>query len=131
MKVFNETKFGHAYCLLISFILCIIFLADSVCDKEKIVDCTDILRPCKKTDYQFGVGESAISGGDSMDSMPVITIVQMKLEKELITYVEEYFTYDWQSFIGEVGGTFGLFLGVSMLTTLFDFIEFLQRSLQY
>ena len=44
-----------------------------------------------------------------------------------MTYVEEYFTYDWQSFIGEVGGTFGLFMGVSMLTTLFDLIEFIQR----
>ena len=51
-------------------------------------------------------------------------------EKELVTYVEEYFTYDWQSFIGEVGGTFGLFLGVSMLTTLFDLIDFVCHSLK-
>ena len=52
----------------------------------------------------------------------------MSIQNELVTYVEEYFTYDWQSFIGEVGGTFGLFMGVSMLTTLFDLIEFILRS---
>ena len=53
--------------------------------------------------------------------------VEIAFSNELVTYVEEYFTYDWQSFIGEVGGTFGLFMGVSMLTTLFDLIEFIQR----
>ena len=57
-----------------------------------------------------------------------MTLVEMSIQNELVTYVEEYFTYDWQSFIGEVGGTFGLFMGVSMLTTLFDLIEFILRS---
>ena len=56
-----------------------------------------------------------------------MTLVEMSIQNELVTYVEEYFTYDWQSFIGEVGGTFGLFLGVSMLTTLFDLIEFVGK----
>ena len=55
------------------------------------------------------------------------TRVEIAFSDELVTYVEEYFTYDWQSFIGEVGGTFGLFMGVSILTTLFDLIEFFQR----
>ena len=57
-----------------------------------------------------------------------MTLVEMSIQNELVTYVEEYFTYDWQSFIGEVGGTFGLFMGVSMLTTLFDLIEFILSS---
>ena len=57
-----------------------------------------------------------------------MTLVEMSIQNELVTYVEEYFTYDWQSFIGEVGGTFGLFMGVSLLTTLFDLIEFILRS---
>ena len=48
-------------------------------------------------------------------------------QKQMNTFFIEYFTYDWQSFIGEVGGTFGLFLGVSMLTTLFDLIEFVGK----
>ena len=55
------------------------------------------------------------------------TRVEIAFSDELVTYVEEYFTYDWQSFIGEVGGTFGVFMGVSMPTTLFDLIEFIQR----
>ena len=59
-----------------------------------------------------------------------MTLVEMSIQNELVTYVEEYFTYDWQSFIGEVGGTFGLFMGVSLLTTLFDLIEFILRSLK-
>ena len=57
-----------------------------------------------------------------------MTLVEMSIQNELVTYVEEYFTYDWQSFIGEVGGTFGLFMGVSLLTTLFDLIEFILSS---
>ena len=60
-----------------------------------------------------------------------MTYVEISIKNELVTYVEEYFTYDWQSFIGEVGGTFGLFMGVSLLTTLFDLIEFVFRSFKF
>ena len=38
--------------------------------------------------------------------------------------------YTSTSFIGEVGGTFGLFLGVSVFTTLFDLIKFFNYSLK-
>ena len=64
------------------------------------------------------------------EGMSRLTSLDITFEKELVTYVEEYFTYDWQSFIGEVGGTFGLFLGVSVFTTLFDLIEFFNYSLK-
>ena len=59
-----------------------------------------------------------------------MTEVHITLDNELVTYVEEYFTYDLQSFIGEIGGTFGLFLGVSMLTSLFDLFEFILHSIK-
>ena len=59
-----------------------------------------------------------------------VTEVHITLDNELVTYVEEYFTYDLQSFIGEIGGTFGLFLGVSMLTSLFDLFEFILHSIK-
>ena len=99
---------------------------DNVCNGGKIVDCSSIQRPCKKIDYLFGIDEGAVE--DEEDSNDQLTKVDISLENELVTYVEEYYTYDWQSFIGEVGGTFGLFLGVSMLTTIFDLIEFLHRT---
>ena len=60
-----------------------------------------------------------------------VTEVHITLDNELVTYVEEYFTYDLQSFIGEIGGTFGLFLGVSMLTSLFDLFEFILHSIKF
>ena len=103
---------------------------DNVCNGGKIVDCSSILRPCKKIDYLFGVDESDIEHEeDEEDSNETsqLTKVDISLQNELVTYVEEYYTYDWQSFIGEVGGTFGLFLGVSMLTTIFDLIELMHR----
>ena len=55
------------------------------------------------------------------------TVVNIVYANELITYIEEYFTYDWQEFIAEIGGTFGSFLGFSMLTSMFDFVEFIQN----
>ena len=103
---------------------------DNVCNGGKIVDCSSILRPCRKIDYLFGVDESDIEHEeDEEDSNETsqLTKVDISFQNELVTYVEEYFTYDWQSFIGEVGGTFGLFLGVSMLTTIFDLIELMHR----
>ena len=89
------------------------------------MDCSTILRPCKKIEYSLNVDQSAAEG------MSRITSVDITFEKELVTYVEEYFTYDWQSFVGEVGGTFGLFLGVSVLTTIFDLIEFFKHTLNF
>ena len=41
--------------------------------------------------------------------MSCLISFDITFEKELVTYIEEHFTYDWQNFIGEVGGTFGLF----------------------
>jgi len=106
---------------------------DNVCDGGKIVDCSSILRPCKKIDYLFGVDESDLEdledeeNEEDSNETSQLTKVDISLQNELVTYVEEYYTYDWQSFIGEVGGTFGLFLGVSMLTTIFDLIELAHR----
>ena len=89
------------------------------------------MRPCRKIDYLFGVDESDLEGEEENEEdsneTSQLTKVDISLQNELVTYVEEYYTYDWQSFIGEVGGTFGLFLGVSMLTAIFDLIELLHR----
>ena len=45
-------------------------------------------------------------------------------KEEFVTYIQDFVAYDLQNFIGEVGGTLGLFLGVSF-TSLITFIEYL------
>ena len=76
------------------------------------MDCSNILRPCKTVNYALVMKKVSNENSD-------LTRVSILMENELVTYVEEYFTYGWQSFIGEVGGTFGLFLGFSMLSSLY------------
>ena len=105
----------------------IAFPDDYTCNQENIVNCSTILRPCKKIDYSFvSYGEDFVEDEENWQ----MTVVEASINNELVTYIEEYFTYDLQSFIGEVGGTFGLFMGVSLLTTLFDLIEFVFCSLK-
>ena len=45
----------------------------------------------------------------------------------ILTIIDDY-SYDLQSFIGEVGGTLGLFLGMSMFSFI-EFIEYVLRKL--
>ena len=47
-----------------------------------------------------------------------------------IVYVEDFVSYDFHNFIGEVGGFFGLFLGFSF-TSLFELLEIIQRKLEH
>ena len=96
------------------------------------MDCTDIERPCAKVKYSIGEEGEADAAFESDENGTVIgTIVEIEIVNELVTYVEEYFTYDLQSFIGEVGGTFGLFLGFSMLTVLINFIRFILLTVKH
>ena len=44
-----------------------------------------------------------------------------------IVYVEDFVSYDFHNFIGEVGGFFGLFLGFSF-TSLFGLLEMIQKK---
>ena len=41
--------------------------------------------------------------------------IVLKWKEPYITHLEDYYAYDFQSFIGEVGGTSGLFLEFSFL----------------
>ena len=58
-----------------------------------------------------------------MSFFPKSVILEFLWKDQFITYMQEYYNYDLQSFIGEVGGTAGLFLGVSFLTSISDFFE--------
>ena len=47
-----------------------------------------------------------------------------------IFYVEDFVSYDFHNFIGEVGGFFGLFLGFSF-TSLFGLLEMIQKKMEH
>ena len=42
--------------------------------------------------------------------------------------VEEYFLYDWTSFLADMGGELGLFLGASILSILESLMEFFVKK---
>ena len=92
------------------------------------MDCTHLERPCTKIKYSVRKEQEIEDAYESNKNGTIGTIVEIEIVNELVTYVEEYFTYDFQSFIGEVGGTFGIFLGFSMLSLLSDFIRFILRT---
>ena len=48
------------------------------------------------------------------------TSLKIQLENPYVLTIVDSYSYDIQSFVGEVGGTLGLFLGLSM----FSFVEF-------
>ena len=56
------------------------------------------------------------------------TSLTIKLTDPNILTILDGYSYDLQSFIGEVGGTLGLFLGLSMFSII-EFIEYVLRKL--
>ena len=50
--------------------------------------------------------------------------LKIDLQNTYVQNVEDNIAYDFQSFIGEVGGTLGLFLGLSFVSFI-EFTEFL------
>jgi hypothetical protein len=59
------------------------------------------------------------------DVLPGInnSLLKIQLASPHVQYIEDSHSYDFQSFIGEVGGTLGLFLGLSFLSIV-NCIEF-------
>ena len=51
------------------------------------------------------------------------SVLKIQLDGPNIMYIEDFISYDFQSLIGEVGGTLGLFLGLSFLSII-ECIEF-------
>ena len=58
---------------------------------------------------------------ESSKENPYLASLQLIIEKDYVVYVEDFVSYDFQSFFGEVGGTLGLLLGVS-LSHIFEFV---------
>ena len=77
------------------------------------IECPQIPR-CKRSLYQIQVR--------SMDKgNPSQSRVKIQLDNPYVQTIEDSIAYDLQSLIGEVGGTLGLFLGLST----YSFVEFL------
>ena len=53
--------------------------------------------------------------------------LRIKLRNPHVLNIVDSYSYDVQSFIGEVGGTLGLFLGLSMFSIV-EFIEYILRK---
>ena len=62
------------------------------------------------------------NGGNNLN--PVLNI---KLKDPNVLTIVDSYSYDFQSLIGEVGGTLGLFLGLSMFSFV-GFIEYILRK---
>ena len=64
----------------------------------------------------------------STKEKPGASTLQIKLKSPNVLNIADSYSYDIQSFIGEVGGTLGLFLGLSMFSIV-EFIEYILRKL--
>ena len=55
-------------------------------------------------------------------------VLKIRLDGPNIMHIQDFFSYDFQSLIGEVGGTLGLFLGLSFLSII-ECIEFSTKTI--
>ena len=78
---------------------------------DEMKSCTRIL-PCKHDLYDFV--EVDITSSPFVD-----TSLELQIGNNYVIYVMDYKSYDFQSFFGEVGGTLGVLLGISM-ASIFD-----------
>ena len=91
-------------------------------DERFLSDCAMIKR-CIRSDYELFESHEMSIFNDTItfNLIPLTSTVQ---------YVKDEYAYDAQSFIGEVGGTLGLMLGLSF-TSIFDFIEYVLTKLSF
>ena len=81
-------------------------------------NCT--LLPCNRSIYKITVEKKS----EEVD----LNHLTIELESPLVQRFTDGYSYDLQSFIGEVGGTLGLFLGLSMVSFL-EFFEYVVRKI--
>ena len=87
--------------------------SDAICPK---------ISPCKTVSYSFKILlERKVHVKDRAS-------IEFMLLGPQVLYITDYVAYDAQSFIGEVGGTLGLMLGLSALSFV-DFLEYLLNKI--
>ena len=84
-------------------------------------DCPDIPK-CKRSLYKVDIKEESRENNSNHAS------VIIKLESSNVQNIVDTIAYDLQSLIGEVGGTLGLFLGLSTYSFV-ELIEYLMNKL--
>ena len=90
--------------------------------KNELSEKCQNIRSCKEIEIlKSGLGRTYRWNNNSQ--------LNLKWENPRIMYVEEFVSYDFHNFIGEVGGFFGLFLGFSF-TSLFVVFEWIQRKMK-
>ena len=86
-------------------------------------DCPKYL-PCKRSIYEDQMTQKSINE----DSNTTMSRFILRFSSPYIQVIQDSWSYDEQSFIGEVGGTLGLFLGFSF-SSLFDLLEYFLNKL--
>ena len=69
--------------------------------------------------------KTTLTKEEAKDWFSYLTI---RLENPNVLTIEDSYSYDIQSFVGEVGGTLGLFLGLSIFSFV-GFVEYVLRKM--
>ena len=85
---------------------------------QEIVDQTGCLPPCSYTEYRFEKTPSDF--GENNATRELI----LWLSTPYVLLETEQYLYPFKSLVADVGGTFGLFLGFSLMT-LWEYVEIL------
>ena len=92
-------------------------------EKEKFWNAGNFSKVKESCPFVQRCTRSTIKMNDKFEnSTPKVSYVQISISSQYIQAVQDQYSYDMQSFIGEVGGTLGLMLGYSFMS-LIDFIE--------
>ena len=83
---------------------------------EEIGNCP-LIKRCQRAVYKLYENFESLESNDSSQLI-------LKPLDSTVQYIKDDYAYDTQSFIGEVGGTLGLMLGLSFIS-IFDFIDVL------
>ena len=78
---------------------------------------------CKRSIYDLALKPNVYVPHSATGS-----VLEIQLKSSNVYTIKDSIAYDLQSLIGEVGGTLGLFLGLSTMSFI-DFIEFIFRKL--
>ena len=88
---------------------------------KSVANCENYL-PCKRTIYQDVLQQKLMTyiDGDVIEK----ATLNIEYSSPYIQVIKDSWSYDMQSYIGEVGGTLGLLLGLSF-ASIFDLFEHL------
>ena len=84
--------------------------------------------PDKKVDLKPLFSEECYIDNQRVRCDDGLSELKIRLENPNVLTIVDSYSYDIQSFVGEVGGTLGLFLGLSVFSFV-EFVEYLLRKM--